>query len=146
MNISHIPALVAPPVIRVALGLPFLRSGLTRWSPFPDLSAGTRYLFEAQFKLHLFGRLVDLPQPLLLAYLTAAAEIVLPVLLFIGLATRTAAFGLLAMTAVIQVIVPEGWVNFHLYWAGLALALLALGPGPVSADALFARLTRTSLP
>lgn len=140
MKITDVPQFLAPPVLRVALGLPFLRSGLTRWAPFPDLSAGTRYLFETQFKLHLFGALIDLPQPLVLAYLTATAEIVLPVLLFLGLGTRIAALGLLAMTAVIQLIAPEGWVNFHLYWAALALALLALGPGPVSIDRLLARL------
>ncbi len=68
----------APPVIRVALALPFLRSGLTRWDPFPTLSIGTRFLFENQFKLHLLGRVVDIPAPLAIAYVTAVAEIVLP--------------------------------------------------------------------
>lgn len=129
-----------PPVLRVALALPFLRSGLTRWDPFPNLSIGTQFLFEDQFKLHLFGALIDLPAPLLLAYVTAIAEILLPVLLILGLATRYAALGLLVMTGTIQLIVPDGWVNFHLYWAGLALALLALGAGPLSLDALLARL------
>lgn len=132
----------APPVLRIALALPFLRSGLTRWDPFPTLSIGTQFLFEYQFKLHLFGSLIDLPAPLVLAYVTAVAEILLPVLLLVGLATRFAALGLLVMTGIIQLIVPDGWVNFHLYWAGLALALLALGPGPVSLDALFARVGR----
>lgn len=131
---------LGPPVIRIALGLPFLRSGLTRWDPFPSLSIATQYLFESQFKLHLLGAQLDLPAPLLLAYATAIAEILLPVLLFLGLATRFAAFGLLVMTGVIQLTVPEGWANFHLYWGGLALALLALGPGPFSLDALVARV------
>ncbi len=63
---------IAPPVVRVALALPFLRSGLTRWDPFPTLSLGTQFLFENQFKLHLFGRLVDIPAPLAAAWLTAA--------------------------------------------------------------------------
>lgn len=132
----------APPVARIALALPFLRSGLTRWDPFPTLSIGTQFLFEDQFKLHLFGSLVDLPAPLALAYATAVAEICLPVLLMIGLGTRLAALGLLVMTGVIQLIVPDGWVNFHLYWVALALSILALGPGPLSVDALVARLTR----
>ncbi len=127
---------LAPPVLRVALALPFLRSGLTRWAPFPQLSIGTQFLFTSQFKLHLLGRLIDLPAPLVLAYLTATGEIVLPVLLILGLATRPAALGLLAMTAVIQLTVPDGWVNYHLYWTALALALLALGAGPLSLDAL----------
>lgn len=133
-GLATIGRAVAPPVLRIALALPFLRSGLTRWDPFPTLSIGTQFLFEYQFKLHLLGRLVDLPAPLRLAYVTAVAEIALPVLLLLGLATRVAALGLLVMTGIIQLIVPDGWVNFHLYWAALALALLALGPGPLSID------------
>ncbi len=134
--------IAAPPVLRVALALPFLRSGLTRWDPFPDLSIGTQFLFEDMFKLHVFGRVLDLPAPLLTAYVTAVAEIALPLLLLVGLATRFAALGLLVMTGVIQLVAPEGWANFHLYWAGLALALIALGPGALSLDALVARLAR----
>jgi putative oxidoreductase len=131
---------VAPPVARVALALPFLRSGLTRWDPFPTLSIGTRYLFEDQFKLHLFGALYALPAPVVLAYVTAVAELLLPALLVLGLATRYAAVGLLIMTGVIQLIVPDGWVNFHLYWAALALCVLALGAGQLSFDALISRM------
>lgn len=135
-GLASLGRVAAPPVARVALALPFLRSGLTRWDPFPSLSIGTQFLFEYQFKLHLFGRLVDLPAPLALAYVTACAELLLPLLLLAGLATRFAALGLLVMTGVIQLIVPEGWANFHLYWAALALALLAMGPGPLSLDAV----------
>lgn len=124
----------APPVMRVALALPFLRSGLTRWDPFPELSLGTQFLFAYQFKLHLFGGVYDLPAPMLLAYITAVAEIVLPILLLLGLGTRVVAFGLLVMTGVIQLIVPDGWVNYHLYWAALALGIIALGGGPLSLD------------
>ncbi len=139
-GLATIGRALAPPVLRIALALPFLRSGLTRWDPFPTLSIGTQFLFEYQFKLHLFGQLVDLPAPLTLAYVTAVAEIALPVLLLLGLATRVAALGLLVMTGIIQLIVPDGWVNFHLYWAALALAVLALGPGPLSVDWLAAEL------
>jgi len=133
-------------MVRVALALPFLRSGLTRWDPFPTLSPGTQFLFAEQFKLHLLGRLVSLPAPLICAYVTAVAEIALPLLLLIGLATRWAALGLLLMTGVIQLVVPDGWANFHLYWAGLALALLALGAGPLSADALIERVQSSMAP
>lgn len=38
-------------------------------------------------------------------------------LLVIGLATRFSALGLLIMTGVIQLVVPEAWANFHLPWA-----------------------------
>ena len=62
------------------------------------------------------------------------AEILLPALLIVGLATRLLALGLLLMTGVIQLVFPEGWVNFHLYWAALALAVMALGPGRLAMD------------
>lgn len=130
---------VAPLVARIALGLPFLRSGMTRWDGFPTLSVATTYLFEEQFQLHVFGNLYPIPAPDVAAFVTAIAEIVLPLLLFAGLATRWAAVGLLAMTAIIQLVVPEGWANFHLYWAALALSILAMGPGPLSLDQFVVR-------
>lgn len=135
-ELVRVAMFAAPPVVRIALALPFLRSGMTRWDGFLTLSPGTIFLFEEQFKLHLFGRVVDFPAPDQLALLVAIAELVLPALLLAGLATRLAALGLLAMTCVIQLVVPEGWQNFHLYWAALALASMALGPGLLSLDRL----------
>lgn len=129
-------AAAAPPVARIALALPFLRSGWTRWDGFLSLSPATEFLFEEQFRLHLFGHAYRLPRPDLLAYATGAAEIVLPVLLIAGLATRFSALGLLLMTGVIQLVFPEGWANFHLYWAALALCVIGLGPGRLSLDSL----------
>jgi len=66
---------------------------------------------------------------------------VLPVLLIVGLATRFSAFGLLVMTGVIQLTVPDGWATFHLPWAALAVAIIALGAGPLSVDSFIERLT-----
>lgn len=132
--IQSMGALAAPPVARIALALPFLRSGLTRWDPFPELSPATTFLFAEQFRLHVFGSAYPLPWPGLLAHLVAIAEIALPVMLMAGLATRVSAFALLLMTAVIQLVFPEGWANFHLYWAALALSIMALGPGRLSLD------------
>src|SRR5271165_4551964 len=39
----------------------------------------------------------------------------------------------------VQLVVPDGWQNFHLPWAALATAIIALGPGPVSIDHALAR-------
>ncbi len=125
---------LAPPLLRIALAVPFFRSGLTKWDGLLSISPAAVFLFEEEFKLHLFGRTYDLPAPATLAYLTGVAEIVLPVLLILGLATRWTALALLVMTAVIQLVVPEGWANFHLPWAALAVAIVALGPGPLSLD------------
>ena len=132
-------AVLAPPVMRVALALPFFRSGLTRWDGFLHVSDATKYLFSDLFKLHILGGQYPIPLPGLTAGVTALAEITLPILLILGLATRFSALGLLAMTAVIQLVQPDGWQNFHLYWAALALGIIAIGPGRLSADHLLKR-------
>jgi putative oxidoreductase len=134
LQIGMIARWIAPPVLRIALALPFLRSGLTRWDGFLSLSPGTLFLFEEQFRLHIFGGVYALHAPDQLALLTAIAEIVLPILLIVGLATRFAALGLLVMTGVIQLVFPDGWANFHLYWAALAVGIIAIGPGAISID------------
>ena len=36
------------------------------------------------------------------------------------------------LTAIIQLTYPDGWANFHLYWAAMALAILTFGPGAIS--------------
>lgn len=137
---SWIGHIAAPPLIRIALAFPFLRSGLTKWDGFLSISPGTTYLFEEQFKLHFSGGIYDLPAPEAMAVLVACAEIVLPSLLLLGLGTRWAASGLLIMTCVIQLVFPEGWQNFHLYWAALALSSMGLGPGSFSLDHLLKRV------
>ncbi len=125
---------LAPPLMRIALALPFFRSGLTRWDGFLSISPATLFLFENQFKLHIFGGAYSFPAPDMVALLVAVAEITLPVLLVLGFATRFVALVLLVMTGVIQLVFPDGWANFHLYWASLAVGIMALGPGPLSLD------------
>lgn len=128
--------MIAPPLLRVALAVPFFKSGLTKWDGFLSLSPAAVFLFSEEFKLHIFGSTYDFPFPMAIAFLDGIAEIVLPILLVVGLATRFSAFALLVMTGVIQLVVPEGWANFHLPWAALAVGIIALGPGPFSLDHL----------
>ena len=130
---------IAQPVLRIALALPFWRSGMTRWDGVFQLAPTTPYLFEETFKLHILGGEYPIPMPDQVAFLTACAEVGLPVLLILGLGTRLAALGLLAMTAVIQLVMPDAWANFHLYWAAIALAIISVGPGTLSLDRLIAR-------
>lgn len=134
--------MLGAPLARLALALPFLRSGLTRWDGFLSVSPVTVFLFENQFKLHILGHVIDLPAPDVLSVIVAVAEVSLPVLLVVGLATRVAALCLLLMTGVIQLVFPDGWANFHLYWAALAATVMALGPGPLSLDYLLSRRLR----
>jgi putative oxidoreductase len=144
--LARVAAVLAPPLLRVGLAVPFFRSGLTKWDALLSLSPSAQFLFEEEFKLHIFGGTYDFPIPDTIAFIDGVAEIVLPVLLVTGLATRLSALGLLAMTGVIQLVVPEGWANFHLPWAAMAVAIIALGPGSLSADHWLARvvLPRTS--
>jgi putative oxidoreductase len=45
-------------------------------------------------------------------------------LLIVGFATRFAALGLLLMTLIVQLTVPEGW-PLHVTWAAMALGIMA---------------------
>ncbi|SCW89071.1 putative oxidoreductase [Rhizobium mongolense subsp. loessense] len=122
--------------LRLALAIPFFKSGLTKWDGFLTLSQGARYLFEQEFKLHIFGNEIAYPFPLAMATAAGIGELILPVLLILGLATRFAALGLLLMTAIIQLTIPDGWANFHLPWAAMALALIVFGGGRIAIDPL----------
>ena len=135
--------LVAPPMLRIALALPFFRSGLTRWDGVLSISPATLYLFENQFRLHILGGAYPFPAPDTVALLVAIAEVTLPALLVLGFATRFVGLALLVMTGVIQLVFPDGWANFHLYWASLAVGIMALGPGPLSLDHLLVRGMQT---
>lgn len=125
-------------VLRLALAVPFWRSGVNKWDGFLQLNDVAVLLFTAEFKLHLPGGPYPFPAPAVTAFLAGSAEIVLPVLLVLGLATRFAALGLLLMTLIVQLTVPGGW-PLHLTWAAMALALMAWGPGRLSADHLLVR-------
>src|SRR5690606_13493889 len=116
-RLASIPAAFPLLALRIALAVPFYKSGLTKWDGFLQLSGGAEFLFTSEFKLHIIGQQYPYPFPLLMAHVAGVAEIVLPVLLVLGLFTRFAALGLLAMTVIIQITVPEGWANFHLPWA-----------------------------
>lgn len=76
-----IAQVVAPPVLRIAMAVPFFKSGLTKWDGFLSLSPAAEFLFEDEFKLHIFGRAYDLRLPAAFAYLDGIAELVLPVML-----------------------------------------------------------------
>lgn len=138
-RLAAIPTALPLLALRVALAVPFFKSGLTKWDGFLQLSGGAQFLFTQEFKLHILGQQFAYPFPIAMAYAAGIGEIVLPILLVIGLFTRFAALGILAMTAVIQLTVPEGWANFHLPWAAMALALVVFGGGKISLDRMIRR-------
>ena len=144
-RLATIPASLPLLALRFALAVPFFKSGLTKWDGFLQLSGGAEFLFSSEFRLHILGQQYPYPFPLVAAYGAGVAEIILPVLLVCGLFTRFAALGLLAMTAVIQLTVPEGWANFHLPWAAMALTLVVFGGGKISIDGLIETLRRRAV-
>lgn len=116
-------------LLRLGVAAPFFLSGRTKVEGLLTITPSTRYLFAEEYRVPLLS-------PDLAATLATYAEHALPVLLVLGLFTRSAAIGLLAMTLVIQIfVIPGGWPT-HLLWAGPLVYLIARGPGAVSLDRL----------
>jgi putative oxidoreductase len=94
-------------------------------------------LIEVQARMDEYK--VPLLDPALGARLAAFNELVFPVFLFVGLATRLATLPLLGMVAIIQIFVyPQAWTE-HLLWASILLFLLTRGPGSLSLDHVIER-------
>ena len=139
-SVSRLAQAVASPslvqlVMRLALAVPFWRSGILKWNGFLKLSNTAVTLFTDEFTLHLPGGPYHFPAPALVAFLSGTGEILFPVLLVLGLGTRFAALGLLFITAVVELTVPDGW-PVHITWAAMALGIIAWGPGRISVDHL----------
>jgi putative oxidoreductase len=120
-------------VLRLALAVPFWRSGILKWDGFLHLSDTAVTLFSEEFMLHLPGGPYPFPAPTVMAFLSGSGEVIFPVLLVLGVATRFAALGLLVMTAIVQLTVPDGW-PVHITWVAMELAIMGGGPGRFSID------------
>jgi putative oxidoreductase len=127
-----VPSLVQL-LMRVALAVPFWKSGILKWTGFLKLSDTAVTLFTDEFMLHLPGGPYHYPAPTVMAFLSGCGEITFSVLLVLGFATRFAALGLLFMTLIVELTVPDGW-PIHITWAAMALGIMAWGPGRVSID------------
>ena len=128
-------------VLRLALAVPFWKSGILKWDGFLQLNDTAITLFTDEFMLHLPGGPYPFPMPTVFAFLSDSCEIMFPILLVLGLATRFAALGLLFMTVIVELTVPDGW-PIHITWAAMALGIMAWGPGRASIDHVIRRLSR----
>ena len=119
--------------MRIAMGFVFFNAGLLKARSF-DFAV---QLFANEYRLPL------LP-PELAARLAMTFELSMPILLFVGLATRFATLPMLGMTVIIVTLVyPNSWVE-SLLWASVLITLLTRGPGVFSLDYLIERwLART---
>ena len=130
-------------MLRVALAVPFWRSGILKWDGFLQLNDTAVELFSSEFMLHLPGGPYPFPAPAPWPSCPDAREIFFPILLVLGLATRFAATGLLFMTLIVELTVPDGW-PIHITWAAMALGIMAWGPGVLSLDYAIRRLLKLS--
>jgi putative oxidoreductase len=115
---------------RIGVGATFFRAGLLKYQSFEF----TIKLFEEEYR-------VPLLDPAVAARMAMILELTIPILLFLGLATRLATLPLLGMIAVIQIFVYPNAYNEHLVWGSILLLLLTRGPGVISLDHLIARTT-----
>ena len=123
---ERVPHALVALLLRIAPAAVFWASARTKVEGWA-IADSTWFLFEHEYALPLIPSAWA-------AVLATLAEHVLPVLLVLGLGTRAAAAGLLAMTAVIQLLVyPAAWAT-HALWAGCLLALIRHGPGALSLD------------
>lgn len=109
----------------------FLRSG---WIKFNGWET-TLYLFENEYQVPF------LPFEFA-AILATAAELVLPALLIIGLATRFSALALFVLNIIAVVSYPAIWAaGFwdHKLWGIMLLISVLFGAGKFSADAFLCR-------
>jgi len=111
--------------MRIAIGAVFFNSGMLKFKSWEFAIK----LFQDEYK-------VPLLDPEAAARLATFNELVFPVFLFLGLATRLATLPLLGMVAVIEIFVyPQAWTE-HLLWASILVFLLTRGPGLFSLDYL----------
>lgn len=127
--LNRVPESILLLVARLGAAAIFFLSGRTKVDGFLHITDGTYTLFENDYALPLVP-------PHVAAHLATYSEHFFPLLLVLGLFSRVGAFGLLGMTAVIEIFVyPDAWPT-HLSWAGLLLPILCRGGGRYSLDAL----------
>jgi putative oxidoreductase len=112
---------------RIGVGATFFKAGLLKYNSFEF----TVRLFAEEYK-------VPLLDPAVAARIAMVQELTVPLLLFVGLATRAATLPLLGMIAVIQTFVYPNAYNEHLVWGSILVLLLTRGPGVFSLDHLLA--------
>src|SRR6266403_2921030 len=114
---------------RIGVGATFFKAGLLKYNSWEF----TVRLFQEEYR-------VPLLDPAAAARIAMLQELTIPILLFLGLATRIATLPLLGMIAVIQMFVYPNAYNEHLVWGSILVLLLTRGPGVFSLDYLFERL------
>jgi putative oxidoreductase len=119
--------------LRVLLANVFVRSGMLKIQSWES----TLSLFENEYS-------VPLVSPVIAAWAGTAGEIVLPILLLLGIASRFSATGLFILNAVAAFSYPDisaAGLKDHALWAWWCGWLVCLGAGRASLDHWLCRLS-----
>ncbi len=130
-DLARFPLSVIQLAGRIGVGATFFKAGLLKYGSWEF----TVKLFEEEYR-------VPLLDPAVAARMAMVQELTIPILLFLGLATRVATLPLLGMIAVIQTFVYPNAYNEHLVWGSILVLLLTRGPGIFSLDHLIDRYYR----
>jgi putative oxidoreductase len=125
MWLARFPLSIIQLAGRIGVGATFFKAGLLKYQSWEF----TVRLFQEEYR-------VPLLDPAVAARIAMVQELTIPILLFLGLATRIATLPLLGMIAVIQTFVYPNAYNEHLVWGSILLLLLTRGPGVFSVDHL----------
>jgi putative oxidoreductase len=109
---------------RIGIGATFFKAGLLKYNPWEF----TVKLFQDEYR-------VPVLDAALAGRIAMVQELTIPVLLFLGLATRLATLPLLGMIAVIQTFVYPNAYNDHLVWGSLLVLRAVIGSRRESATA-----------
>src|SRR5215468_1195931 len=71
-----VPPLLVQFGLRIALAVPFWRSGVLKWDGFLQINDTAVTLFTDEFMLHLPGGPYPFPAPTVVAFLSGSAEII----------------------------------------------------------------------
>jgi putative oxidoreductase len=132
--LSRFPLSIIQLAGRIGVGATFFKAGLLKYQSWEF----TVRLFQEEYR-------VPLLDPALAARIAMVQELTIPILLFLGLATRIATLPLLGMIAVIQTFVYPNAYNEHLVWGAILALLLTRGPGVFSVDYLVGRYAQKRL-
>jgi putative oxidoreductase len=125
MWLARFPLSIIQLAGRIGVGATFFKAGLLKYQSWEF----TVRLFQEEYR-------VPLLDPAVAARIAMVQELTIPILLFLGLATRIATLPLLGMIAVIQTFAYPNAYNEHLVWAAILVLLLTRGPGVFSVDYL----------
>ncbi|MES0327729.1 MAG: DoxX family protein [Gammaproteobacteria bacterium] len=112
--------------LRIWVAKIFFQSGLTKIQSWDS----TLMLFEYEYEVPFLS-------PSLAAFLGTGAELILPILLFIGILSRPTALGLFILNIVAAISYPDisaAGIKDHMMWGIMLAVTFFHGPGKISLD------------